>query len=207
MMVLAYNNAPTITDPQAGYVAGCITQTPCVNSAGQLLEYAVISTDPTILDYGQYWRYEGSTDALLITGFQINDVDMDEGCYFDSTSVGTAQPFVDDPQTAYYCGTLNLNVMANIGAIALNTVDGLTFYSNDRSLIGSVGSKLDTAASLASISYRVETPEIADSGTSTVLLVNTQYIGAPEEYIFISLQDQGLTGVLQIGYAAFFFAF
>lgn len=194
MEVLPFNDPPTITNPQAGYRAGCITKTPCVDASGAPLEYAVFSSDPTALSFGQYWRYEGSTEALLITGFQIDDVDLDEGCFFDSTSTASAQPFVDNPQAAYFCGTLNLNVLANIGAITLNTVDGLTFYSNARSLVGSVGTKAATAIALASISYRVETPEIAAAGTSQVLRDNTQYVGAPEEFVTVSLQDQGLTG-------------
>jgi hypothetical protein len=192
--VLPFNDPPVITNPQAGYRAGCITQTPCVDAAGNRLHYAVFSTNPPDLFFGQYWRYEGSADPLIITGFALDDPDIDEECYFDSRSLGTAQPFVDDPATAYLCGTLNLNVRAAIGSITLNTVDGLTFYSNARSLVGTIGGKAATASALASVTYRVETPEIVISGTSKVLSVNTQFVGAPEEYIILALQDQGLTG-------------
>ncbi len=194
MQVLSFNDAPTLTNPQLGYLPGCMTHTPCADAAGAPLEYSVFSTDPLATSFGQYWRYEGSTDPLLITGFALEDVDLDEACFFDSTSMGSAQPFVETPEAAYFCGTLNLNVAASIGAIALNTVDGLTFYSNQRSNLGSVGTKTATASALASITYRVETPEILAAGTSRILSSNTQYVGAPEEFVLLSLQDQGLTG-------------
>ena len=194
MHVIPTNDPPTLTNPQVGYKQGCISKTPCIDNVGNALPYSVFSNDIDKNFYGQYWRYEGSTDPILITGFHLDDPDVDENCYFDSTSVLAASNFVKDPTGSYFCGTMNIYVRAAIGAIFLNTVDNLAVYVNKRSAIGVVSVKTILQNSLASISYQVETPEIVAAGSSTVLTLNTQHVGAAPEYVLISLQDQGLTG-------------
>eukprot|EP00961_Rhodomonas_salina_P146324 1969626-Rhodomonas_salina.1 len=65
--VLAVNDPPRITDPQEGYIRGCLTSTPC---GTEFSKYAREDVEGEREDFyfGQYWRREGSFEEVLIKG-------------------------------------------------------------------------------------------------------------------------------------------
>jgi hypothetical protein len=184
--VVPVNDAPAITDPQEGYLPGCITSTPCVDNP-----YSIFETNGPNYHFGQYWRWEGTSDPVMIKGLSISDPDLDEGCIFE-----TAKPckFLVDPAKAYYCGKVDFNARVLIGTIALNTIDDLEFYDNSGSAKGFTSQLRYVSQAIKSVTYRVDTPENVARGQSAVSNLNTQYEGAPSEYLFIRLSDQGSTG-------------
>jgi hypothetical protein len=182
--VIPRNNAPTVTDPQQGYVPGCITSPPCNT------KFTIIEKEGPNYHFGQFWRWEGSSDPLMIPGINIDDGDVDEGCLFQEQK---ASLFKSDP-LAYKCGKLDFNVRTALGTVALNMRDDLGFYDDQRSSIGFTATVRGMRSAVRALYYRVDSPDLIASKKSTVLQVNTQYIGAPEEFIFIRIADQGLTG-------------
>jgi hypothetical protein len=183
--VIPKNNAPTVTDPQVGYVRGCITSTPCNT------KFTIIENEGYNYHYGQYWRWEGSSDPLMISGINIDDPDVDENCLYNEQNPTT---FLETPNLAYRCGRLDFNVRTAIGTVALNMRDNLFFYADERSAIGFTATVKEVKSAVRALYYRVDTPDRIASGISQVLQTNTQYVGAKEEFIFIRIADQGLVG-------------
>ena len=189
--VVPVNDRPVISDPQEGYLAGCITRTPCVDNA-----YSVFQNTGPDYYFGQYWRWEGTSDPMMMTGFGIKDADIDEGCIFDPLKPCRS---IQDPGKAYRCGKFDFNARVLIGSITLNTIDDLAFYEDSRSAKGFTAEDRFLSQAIRSITYRVDSPENVASGQSlvanvNVANVNTQYRGAAEEYLYLRLSDQGLTG-------------
>lgn len=89
---------------------------------------------------------------------------------------------------------MDFNARVLVGSIALNTIDDLSFYDNSRSAKGFTAEERFLQQAIRSITYRVDSAESVASGLSLVTDVNTQYQGSPEEFLFLRLSDQGLTG-------------
>ena len=185
------NDAPQFADPQEGYKDGCITRTPCVYPDGSVNPYSIFVTEGPDYYFGQYWRWEGTSDPISITGIEVKDSDVDEICIFEQLK---PCKFIEDPVKAYSCGKMDFNARVLIGAIDLNTIDDLGFYENSRSAKGFTAQERFLSQAIKSIRYRVDTPESIASGLSLVTDVNTQYKGSPEEFLYLRLSDQGLTG-------------
>ena len=87
-----------------------------------------------------------------------------------------------------------MNARVLIGTIDLNTRDDLGFYDQQASAKGFTSQSRFVSQAIESIVYRVDTPEKVASGKSLVATKNTQFQGAPQEYLFLRLSDQGATG-------------
>ena len=197
--VVPVNNRPVVVDPQEGHLAGCLTSPALCNT-----EYGVFENPRGVNYYfGQYWRWEGTSDPLLITGLAVDDVDLDEDCGFDAIS---PCKYFDDPVTSYKCGKMDVTVRAQIGTINLNSrtigdANDLKFHTDEPKAKGFTSVTRFMSQAIGTITYRVDTPENVVSGTSEVIYKNTQYENADEEYLQIDLSDQGLfsdTGEKQV---------
>jgi len=191
--VIAKNDAPVVTDPQDGYKRGCITQPPCDT------QYSIIETSGPNYHFGQYWQWEGRSEPLVFRGIQVSDVDVDELCLFDDQKPAL---YISSPLEAFYCGRLDFNARALIGVITLNTRDDLSFYDTSKSSVGFTADSKFLQAAVRAVKYQIDMPEIIDSGLSLVATVNTQYTGATEEFVYIVVSDQGLSGASGIAQSA-----
>jgi len=158
---------------------------------GLVNPYSVFETKGPDYYFGQFWRWEGTSDPISITGIGVSDPDVDENCIFDSLK---PCKFFEDPIKAYRCGNLDFNARVLIGAIGLNTADDLRFYENSRSAKGFTAQERFLTQAIRAIRYRVDTPENIASGLSVVSELNTQYKDSPQEFLFLRVSDQGLTG-------------
>eukprot|EP00960_Hanusia_phi_P055119 762879-Hanusia_phi.AAC.1 len=182
--VIPINNPPTITDPQVGYLPGCISSPPCNTNFSKFV------LDGPQYYFGQYWLWEGSTKQLVLTGIEIDDPDIDEGCFFQDSEPCN---WIDNPNL-YFCGTMKLELSANIGRVLLNSRDGLTFLEDSPSRIVVTGLKSHIADAIREVLYRIDTVINMISGSSKYLFQNSQHLGSSPDFLQVVLNDQGNFG-------------
>jgi hypothetical protein len=179
--VFSTNDPPRLSDPQQGYLRGCITKTPCGNV------FSSYETDGPNFYFGQFWVWEGSLQQLAISGLEASDPDVDERCLFSSSK---PCPFLLDPVKAFRCGNLDFGVISQVGKLALNTRDDISLYRMEDSALGLLAPERHLSTAIRVLYYFVDYSDAIDSGASKVLFSNTQHAGAKDEYLFIRLSDQ-----------------
>ena len=183
--VFSKNDPPRLSDPQQGYLRGCITKTPCGNV------FSSYETDGPNFYFGQFWVWEGSLQQLAISGLEASDPDVDERCLFSSSK---PCPFLLDPVQAFRCGNLDFSVISQVGKLALNTRDDISLYRMEDSALGLLARERHLSTAIRVLYYFVDHSDAINSGVSKALFSNTQHVGAKDEYLFIRLSDQGFTG-------------
>ena len=158
------NNPPELENPANTYSASPLCSSDPLATLGEC-------------HFGQFFRLEDTFKTLDVKGVSGSDVDLWETCSYNFPE----------------CTKVDVNVVTLKGSTGLNTRVGLNVYQDKRSALG-FGSYLQQVnAAIQVLAYQVELQERAGTALSTVLNYNTQH-SQNEEYITVTLSDQGSTG-------------